>query len=153
MILDLILRGLRGIHESKADLLVFVDDDNALAANFLSEALLVGRENLARCVFGQSLPEFETPPREWLKYLPQLANRDFDRDMRTGILTDAMPLGAGLCVRHRIALRFAEVCQDSPLRKRPRQDRDFAHFRGRYRFGDGGPGFGLQNEFVHCAWS
>jgi glycosyltransferase involved in cell wall biosynthesis len=112
---------LRGIRESGAELLVFVDDDNVLAANYLSEAFLLAREQAWLGVFsGRVLPEFETPPEAWLKnYLPHLANRDFDRDAYTDKYFDwsAMPLGAGLCLRRAVALRYVEICRESRLRK------------------------------------
>ena len=54
---------LRGISESTGDLLVFVDDDNVLAADYLANALALASAWPNLGAFGASISaEFETPP-------------------------------------------------------------------------------------------
>ena len=62
---------LRGIAESKLDLLVFVDDDNVLRADYLQAALKINAAWPQLGAWGGScVPEFETEPsaemRPWL---------------------------------------------------------------------------------------
>ena len=51
----------RGIRESSGSVLVFVDDDNVLDANYLSTALSIGKEwpRLGTWGSGATIPEFE----------------------------------------------------------------------------------------------
>ena len=66
--LGLIHARLRGISESKGDLIVFVDDDNVLAPNFLFEAGKIGAEYPFLGVWGGSIrAEFELQPPDWTK--------------------------------------------------------------------------------------
>ena len=55
---------LRGIQESSGKLLVFVDDDNLLAPDFLDQATAISAWCPALGVFGAGVlePEFETQP-------------------------------------------------------------------------------------------
>ena len=55
---------LRGIHESNGELLVFVDDDNLLAPDFLDQATAISAQCSVLGVFGVGLfePEFEIHP-------------------------------------------------------------------------------------------
>src|ERR1039458_3938551 len=66
---------LRGIRESSGELLVFVDDDNVLADNYLEVAIDVAAKHPHIGAFGGSVRgEFETPPPEWIgPYLSGLA--------------------------------------------------------------------------------
>src|SRR5579863_2321698 len=59
---------LRGIRESKGDLLVFVDDDNVLDADFLetTQRIMEERQFLGSWS-GQCRPGFEQPPAEWTR--------------------------------------------------------------------------------------
>src|SRR5258708_1239602 len=71
----------RGIRESSGTVLVFVDDDNVLDANYLSTALSIGKEwpRLGTWGSGATIPEFELQPSEAVKVLlPCLALLDAD---------------------------------------------------------------------------
>ena len=62
---------LRGMHEAAADMLVFVDDDNLLAPNYLEQAFRIKREWPMLGVWGSgvTIPEFEAQPAdEWRDY-------------------------------------------------------------------------------------
>ncbi|MGA2243456.1 MAG: glycosyltransferase [Verrucomicrobiota bacterium] len=105
---------LRGIAESRGPWLVFVDDDNLLAADYLSRVLTVAAGHPRLGVFGAGIlqPEFETPPPAGLEHLfPLLALRDVKSPRRSGDPRNAesLPCGAGLCVRRETARQFAAL--------------------------------------------
>jgi len=101
---------LRGIRESKADLLVLVDDDNVLDPDYLETALRIAREMpFLGSWSGQCRPEFEAPPPEWTRrYWGNLVIRQFEQDVWSNLprLPETMPCGAGLCVRRIAAERY-----------------------------------------------
>lgn len=98
---------LRGIRESSGELVVFVDDDNVLDPDFLEQAIAIAREWPMLGVWGgQIRPGFETSPPEWTRdYWSRLVIREFDSDRWSNQIsaTDAMPCGAGMCVRRSVA--------------------------------------------------
>ena len=104
---------LRGIRESRGDLLVFVDDDNVLDANYLEESLRIANERpFLGSWSGQCRPEFEEPPAEWTRrYWGNLVIREFDADRWSNLprLAETMPCGAGLCVRREAANRYLDL--------------------------------------------
>ncbi len=104
---------LRGIAESNAEVLVFVDDDNVLDADFLEQALKIGEEwpRLGTWA-GQTRPGFEAPPPDWTRaYWSRLVIREFDSDRWSNgpADADAMPCGAGMCVRRSVANYYLEL--------------------------------------------
>jgi glycosyltransferase involved in cell wall biosynthesis len=110
----------RGIRESSGTILVFVDDDNILDANYLSTALRIGREwpILGTWGSGAIIPEFELSPPESVKaFLPYLALRDTNVP-RWGNLpaNESTPLGAGLCVRREIAEAYCRLSEQSAIK-------------------------------------
>ena len=104
---------LRGIHEAAGDLLVFVDDDNVLDADFLQTALLVAHEKpFLGSWSGQCRPRFEQPPPEWTRrYWGNLVIRQFDKDVWSNLprLPESMPCGAGLCIRRNVAKHYLHL--------------------------------------------
>lgn len=113
---------LRGIAEARGEILVFVDDDNLLAPDYLERvhALARSASNLGVWGCGSFHPEWEqTPPPEFAPYLAYLAVQQAPADRRSAQAYDyaAMPPGAGLCVRTEIARHYAEVVHRDPRRK------------------------------------
>lgn len=112
---------LRGICDSRAALVVFVDDDNVLAANYLEETLAVAREFPALGVWGGHITaEFEAQPpectREFVKgFAVQHVNRDTWACCWPPAY-QALPCGAGMTVRREVATRYAADVRRSPLR-------------------------------------
>lgn len=104
---------IRGIRESKGELLVFVDDDNVLDPDFLEVALRIAEERPFLASWsGQCNPAFEEPPPEWTRrYWGNIAIRQFDTDRWSNLplLPDTIPCGAGLCVRRDVALRYVDL--------------------------------------------
>jgi hypothetical protein len=112
-ILGLTPARLRGIRESRADLLVFVDDDNVLATDYLERAVALAEEYPCLGAWsGQCLPEFDVAPPEWTRrYWGTLCIREFGKDVWSNLplLPETMPCGAGLCVRRQVAMRYLEL--------------------------------------------
>jgi len=106
---------LRGIREATGELLVFVDDDNVLDADFLENALHTAEEKAFLGSWsGQCRPGFEEPPPEWTRrYWGNLVIREFDKDVWSNLprLPQSMPCGAGLCVRRSVALHYLHLQQ------------------------------------------
>ena len=101
----------RGINEAAAELLVFVDDDNILAQDYLSEALRICREwpTLGTWGSGTITPEFEQqPPGHLEPYLAFLALRSNKKACWSNVLSckEATPAGAGMCVRTTVAEEY-----------------------------------------------
>jgi hypothetical protein len=111
---------LRGIKESIGDVIVFVDDDNVLALNYLENTLYIS-ENYAFLGSwgGQIHPEFEEPPPEWTKpYWGMLAIREFSQDKWSNLPNhyETAPCGAGLCVRRFVAEKYVDLLRENPKR-------------------------------------
>jgi glycosyltransferase involved in cell wall biosynthesis len=111
---------LRGIKESVADILVFVDDDNILDVNYLEVALQISKDYpIIGAWGGQILPEFEAPPEAWAKpYLWMLAIKELEYDRWSNIpyLYDSVPNGAGLCVKRSVAEKYSSLTTTEPQR-------------------------------------
>ena len=104
---------LRGIRETAGELLVFVDDDNVLDADFLDAALRTADEKpFLGAWSGQCRPGFDEPPPDWTRrYWGNLVIREFATDVWSNLprLSDTMPCGAGLCVRRSVALHYLDL--------------------------------------------
>lgn len=110
----------RGMREASGDVYVFVDDDNVLDPNYLSEAIRI-KQNwplLGAWGSGTTVGEFETtPPARLEKYLPSLALRRTTAIHWTNVFPciPATPWGAGLCVRAAVAHAYREHCDQSVI--------------------------------------
>jgi glycosyltransferase involved in cell wall biosynthesis len=112
----------RGLAEVHAAVVVFVDDDNVLAPDYLERALRLSHENPGVGAFGgRSVPEFELEPEAWQReFLNLLAVRDpgdvpqISRGLRPpGALLNeypvhAAPIGAGMVVRLEAARQWMD---------------------------------------------
>jgi glycosyltransferase involved in cell wall biosynthesis len=110
---------LRGIKEARAELLVFVDDDNVLSEDYFEQALRVSREWPTLGAWGgQLLPEFEREPAAPLiPYLPLVGVGIFEGERWSNLReTAATPCGAGMCIRRRVALAYAEAARGDQSR-------------------------------------
>ncbi len=113
---------LRGIAEAKSPLLVFVDDDNLLDADYLAASVRLFSEYPRLGAAGGPIrPEWESPPPPWIpEFQGLLALRDLgpgDKICPGGprqTWPDFAPVGAGLVVRRQMAQAYAaEVNADS----------------------------------------
>ncbi|WP_243146930.1 glycosyltransferase [Scytonema sp. UIC 10036] len=108
---------LRGIKETVAETLVFVDDDNVLDSDYLEVASKISKDwPILGAWGGQIRPEFEEIPPDWTKpYWGALAIKEFDQDMWSNLL-EAIPTGAGMCVRKIIAQKYSELTHNNQKR-------------------------------------
>jgi glycosyltransferase involved in cell wall biosynthesis len=108
---------LRGVHESNGKLLVFVDDDNLLAPDFLEQATAISSQFPVLGVFGAGIlePEFEVqPPLEFRPLMYLLALRSSPSALWINNAADAQcrPAGAGLCVTRPVANFYRQFVAD-----------------------------------------
>ena len=107
---------LRGIEESQGDLLVLVDDDNILDADYLEVASRVAAErSYLGSWSGQCMAEFDEPPPSWTRrYWGALCIREFDTDVWSNLprLAATMPAGAGMCVRKNVAEYYRNMIRN-----------------------------------------
>ena len=114
-----------GIRAALGDLLVFVDDDNVLAPDYLAVAVRLFEEHPGLgAAGGPIVAEWETPPPGWvLEFQGLLALRDLGPAPRVceggaaAPWPDFAPVGAGLVVRRTDALGYAEAVARDPLRR------------------------------------
>jgi len=110
----------RGISESLARILVFVDDDNVLEPNYLEESLAIAHVfPMIGAWGGNIIPEFEVAPAEELKpYLGMLALRNYDSNLWSNDPGhwQAQPCGAGLCAKREVVGRYVEELTGNRLR-------------------------------------
>ncbi len=111
---------LRGITEAEGDLLVFVDDDNVLAPDYLERAAAIAGSYSHISVFGTGtlVPEFELEPEPVVRsWLGMLEKRSVSRPTWTNNPADyfCTPWGCGLCVPRRFAARYSQFVVQSRI--------------------------------------
>ena len=101
----------RGFYEAKGDILVYVDDDNLLAPDYLRQARsIIDGDCTLGAIGGKSIPRYEVPPPIWFDGLGlDLACRDLGSRSRyaswNGVETALRayptfaPIGAGMVIR------------------------------------------------------
>jgi glycosyltransferase involved in cell wall biosynthesis len=114
----------RGFREASADLIIFVDDDNVLDETYLAEAVKIGQEWPFLGAWGSGCirGEFEVEPREsfrsWLPVREVTAAR-WSNLAGFHLLgespEEAIPWGAGLCIRREVAIAYCQFCDQSSL--------------------------------------
>lgn len=105
---------LRGIRESRGDVLIYVDDDNVVAADYLDTGLSLLSRHPHLGVIGAGIlePEFEKQPSpELVPYLRILSLRRIPNAMWSNNADDqaAVPWGAGLCVTRSVADAYEQL--------------------------------------------
>lgn len=104
---------LRGIKESVGELLIFIDDDNFVRADFIKQARNVALTHPFIGAFSgqvELLPE--TEPAQWTrKYWGMLVHRLFTGNHWSNIPfnNDTMPCGAGLCILREVGKHYLEL--------------------------------------------
>lgn len=111
---------LRGIQEAAADLIVFVDDDNVLAPDYLEQALSIGDAHPFLGAWGGSaIGEFEVPvPASVKPWIYLVAVHEYTRITWTNEPYRATPHGAGMCIRRSVAEAYADRVRTDPARLR-----------------------------------
>jgi glycosyltransferase involved in cell wall biosynthesis len=108
---------LAGISAATGSILVFVDDDNVLAQDYLAETVAAfSVEARLGAIGGKSLPEWELPPADWVcEFNSGLALRDFgDMEQTTGPWDRTSypifaPVGAGMALRQEAAGYYVQA--------------------------------------------
>jgi glycosyltransferase involved in cell wall biosynthesis len=111
---------LHGITQSRGHLLVFVDDDNVLAPDYLEEVLTIHEQYPALGTFGSGrlTPEFEIePPVEIRKHFHMYALRTVSSTRWSNNPMDSasIPCGAGLCVCRPVAVLYRQFVEGLAL--------------------------------------
>jgi glycosyltransferase involved in cell wall biosynthesis len=122
---------LAGIRAARGEAVVFVDDDNALAPDYIAEVMrLFESDRRLGAAGGKSQPIFESRPDPWMvEFLPLLAVRDLGEGAMlatsfrpAGAVRNQYPLcapiGAGMAVRREAAMKWAETVEKDPRRRR-----------------------------------
>lgn len=110
----------RGMCEARAEILVFLDDDNIVSPDYLAEVVRISHQYSSLGTFGSGaiIGEFEVPPPAHLKqYLRYLALREVHEThlSRDAMSKEAKPWGAGLCVRAEVAAAYCQSCADATI--------------------------------------
>jgi glycosyltransferase involved in cell wall biosynthesis len=113
---------LRGMKEARGKMLVFVDDDNILAADYLvnSKKIFASHPFLGAWGAGVIEPEFETEPPSWVReyfYLIALRHTTMDRWSNLTDTDITLPYGAGMCVRTEVATAHRLVIEKDAARR------------------------------------
>jgi glycosyltransferase involved in cell wall biosynthesis len=120
---------LRGIAEATGAVIVFVDDDNVLAPEYLDRVRHLAQTQPRTGAWGgRVLPQFESATAPWhAEFLSMLALRDLgpdaievpapgSPDMRITSYPESIPLGAGMAIRKVAATHYAATVGSSKLR-------------------------------------
>lgn len=112
---------LLGIRQSKGGLLVIVDDDNILREDYFENCLKIADEYPQLGAWGGSfVPEYEAePPPELRPWLPALVTDTISTPLwaKMPVGGPALPYGAGMAVRRKLALHYQEQVSRDPLRQ------------------------------------
>lgn len=115
---------LRGIRESDGELLVFLDDDNVLAVDYLSIAAAMAEQwPMLGAWSGEAIAEFETEPVEALRpYINMMASSPgdgkFGKDIWSNLRgSGATPSGTGMCVRRQVAEAYLKLATTDERRR------------------------------------
>lgn len=114
---------LRGIAEAKGSLLVFVDDDNVLAPDYLKVCLeIISRMPWLGAFGGSTVGEYEVPLPPWASRMPiQLAVREIKK-AAWGCVPGSKslafaPVGAGMAIRQEVAGHYLHKVHKDKLRQ------------------------------------
>jgi len=110
---------LKGIEESKGDIIVMVDDDNILDATYLENCLKIFDTNLKLgSIGGKSVPLFEANPSTHIKaFYGLLALRDLGNEIQIESFSNqyptCAPIGAGMAFRKEAILKYRDKILNS----------------------------------------
>lgn len=113
-------RALHEATEARSELILFVDDDNILAADYIEQGLQIGNIHTEiGCWGGQLLPRYEVEPPEWLEnYKKYLAIFPLEKALVAGHVEsyDVVPPTAGTFVRRAVWLKYLDLVKAHSLR-------------------------------------
>jgi glycosyltransferase involved in cell wall biosynthesis len=118
----------RSFFESRGEILVYIDDDNVLAPDYLARSVdRMMSDQLLGALGGRVLPSYETPPPDWFhKTGIELACRDLGlsplaaswKNMSAAdrIYPNCAPIGAGMVLRREAYATYVRECEEDPIR-------------------------------------
>lgn len=116
----LVLARVAGINQSTGRIIVFVDDDNVLAPDYLEQVLSVASEvPFVGTWSGHVEPEFESPHLAPSRdFYSLLACREVTRDIWSNDPDHhaSTPWGTGLCIRRDVAEAYCRELKQNPAR-------------------------------------
>jgi glycosyltransferase involved in cell wall biosynthesis len=106
-----------GILACTGEMLIIVDDDNVLTADYTKKAWEVYQQMPFLGVWGgQIFPEYEVaPPKELLPWVHLLTLQEFDRVSWSNMHTGLGVAGAGMCLRKCVAEKFLQNIASDPV--------------------------------------
>jgi glycosyltransferase involved in cell wall biosynthesis len=109
---------LRAMREFTGELLIFFDDDNVMAEDYLERCseLFARRPDLG-AVSGCLMPEYEATPPEWFApYESWIAVRRITKSTWSNFLDSrSEPVTAGMCLRRSVATAFIKATMENPI--------------------------------------
>lgn len=118
---------IRSVREAQGKIMVCVDDDNILIADYLERAMsIMNMHSAIGAVGGKSLPIYETPPPEWFKQLNiSLGCRDLGGEILISNFKKVMPenyplfapIGTGLVIRRTAYHQYIDAIANDSNRK------------------------------------
>jgi GT2 family glycosyltransferase len=110
-----------GIREASGELILFVDDDNVLAADYIEQGLsLAARWPRLGAFGGQILPRFDVAPPEWTRpYWRLLDIRELQSDLWSNLDDQlvTVPATAGMFIRSQVARAHATKVEQDAIRR------------------------------------
>ena len=107
-----------GLRAARADLIIFVDDDNLLAPDYLANALKIAEEWPNLGVWGCHIEgRFESEPPAWVKrFAHHLAVRECPQPVWASYVDDRnVPYGAGMCLRRAVGQSYITKSETDAL--------------------------------------
>jgi glycosyltransferase involved in cell wall biosynthesis len=109
---------IRAMREFTGELLIFFDDDNVMAGDYLQRCseLFAARQDLG-AVSGCLMPEYEVPPPDWFTpYESWIAVRRITKSTWSNFLDSrSEPVTAGMCLRRIVATAFVNATIANPI--------------------------------------
>jgi len=109
---------LRGFRVTSADIIVFCDDDNVLASDYLEEAIRIANEYSFLGAWGGTCRgEFESTLPSWgdSGFLGSIGVREIQQISWSNQLNHCCPIGAGMVLRRCVAQAYVQKMQSSPV--------------------------------------
>ena len=111
---------IRALQEFKGELLVFLDDDNVMAEDYLQSCLELFsvRPDLG-AVSGCLMPEYEEPPPSWFgPYESWIAVRRITQNTWSNFHDSrSEPVTAGMCLRRNVAEAYVKSAANNPKQR------------------------------------
>lgn len=112
---------IRGINETRTPYIIFLDDDNVIADNYLEKAIeIITNRPFLGVIGGSITPEYEVTPPVWInKFTKLLACNEVleDRWSNLKFNHETIPPTAGMCLQRSVASEFVRVVRSDPRRQ------------------------------------